>query len=372
MPDSEPIVGFDAIVGQRRPIRILATLLRKGLIPHALLFSGIDGIGKRTVALALAMACNCTGSRPASAPDGTLPPVETPNPDKQQRDAKVPCGTCRSCRKIRSGNHPDIIHVGPSGAIIRISQIRELCRILAMKPYEARSRVVILADAQTMNPEASNALLKVLEEPPARTILILIASQASDLLPTITSRCQQIPFSPIGGSILEAYLVENRGLTPADAAISASMAKGSLARALSVNHRGWSKRRNWLIEAIGLDKPATLASLSPDSLLAFAEKLSKDRKQLAESLEVMQAWIRDLVIHKVSPGKVVNRDLMTSIENASQQVSTERLLDGFSATQAAARAVEGNANLRLTAETLVMRLAGRIDPPAAVTARKGR
>ena len=91
-----------------------------------------------------------------------------------------PCGCCKSCRKIQTGNHPDIIQVKPFGPLIRIGQIRDLCRILAMKPYEARYRVVIISHAQAMNPAAGNALLKVLEEPPDRTILILTAMQATD------------------------------------------------------------------------------------------------------------------------------------------------------------------------------------------------
>lgn len=360
MPGSEPITGFDSIIGQQRPIRILTTLLRNGSIPHAFLFSGIDGIGKRTVAMTFAMACNCKNIKPAHKPDSRNLPAGEDNSTQKQPSVTNPCGICRSCRKIQSGNHPDIIHIEPSGSIIRIAQIRNLCHILAMKPYEARSRVVIISDAHTMNPESGNALLKVLEEPPAWTILILITLQAFDLLPTIVSRCQHIKFNPIPGKILETYLVEKQGVAPADAVILAAMANGSFSRARTMNRTDWMKRRNWLIKAIGFDKPASLSSIPLDSLLAFAEKLSKNRKELIESLEVVKSWIRDLVIYKYSPEKVVNKDLMDEIKNASQQINTKMLLSSIEVIQSAEKDIQANSNLRLTTETLIMRLAGQI------------
>jgi len=357
---SEPIVEFDSIIGQQRPVRILATLLRNGSIPHAFLFSGIEGIGKRTAAMTFAMACNCKSSSSTHRTDSINPPSEEDKATQKPPVAANPCGICRSCRKIQSGNHPDIIHVEPSGSIIRIAQIRNLCHILAMKPYEARSRVVIISDAHTMNPESGNALLKVLEEPPARTILILITLQASDLLPTIISRCQHIKFNPIPGKILETYLVEKQGVVPVDAAILAAMSKGSFSRARIMNRINWIKKRNWLIKAIGFDKPADLSSMPLDSLLAFAEKLSKNRKELIESLEVLKSWIRDLVIYRYSPEKVINKDLMDKIMSASQQANTSMLLSSIEVIQSAEKDIRANSNLRLTTETLIMRLTGQI------------
>ena len=137
--------GFGSIIDQKQPIQILTTLIKKGTIPHALLFTGIEGVGKLAAAMTFAMACNCT--------------TQLYN-QKKSEDISGPCDQCRSCKKIRSGNHPDIIHIKPSGHYIKIAQIRSLCQTLAMKPYEARLRVVIISDSQAMNPQAGNALLK--------------------------------------------------------------------------------------------------------------------------------------------------------------------------------------------------------------------
>lgn len=186
------VAGFASIQDQEQPIRILSAFLHTGKMPHAMLFTGVDGIGKRSAATAFAMVCNCSGDKvsiAAEAPGAAGMPGDAVN-------VAASCGRCRSCRKIQVDSHPDIIRMEPAGQYIRIAQIRELLGTLAMKPYEAKLRVVIISDAHAMNPEAGNALLKILEEPPESTILILTASGTADLLPTIVSRCQQIRFNP--------------------------------------------------------------------------------------------------------------------------------------------------------------------------------
>ena len=213
--------GFDDIIGQDRPLRLLATLLHKGSIPHALLFTGIAGVGKFRSAMAFAMACNCTHQ---SHPHPSIRPA---GPGSDLLQAARPCGQCISCRKIESGNHPDILIVQPSGAFIKIDQIRSLCDTLAMKPYEAKTRVVILTRAESMNASAGNALLKVLEEPPPQTILILTAVEKSDLLPTIVSRCQHVRFNPIPSQVLEQALVTTHGLDPQEARILSAASKNT-------------------------------------------------------------------------------------------------------------------------------------------------
>jgi DNA polymerase III subunit delta' len=348
---------FDSITDQKRPVRILAAFLKKRNIPHALLFTGIEGVGKKDAALAFAMACNCTGEkrrRSESIDNATI---------KNDLPAAVnPCGYCRSCRKIESGNHPDIIRIRPSGASIKIDQIRGFCDTLAMKPYEARVRVVIISDAHALNPSASNALLKMLEEPPDSSILILTACQISDLLPTIISRCQHIRFNPVSVKSIETRLIENQGLAPDKASIIAAMANGSISRAFAMNNSSWINRRNWLINAVGpyqpdqSDQPGTLFSMSSGMLMAFAEMLKKNKDFLFDSLEIIKSWLRDLVIYNFHPEKIINKDLITKIQYASQKIDIKSLLLKIDAIQAAQKDIQSNANLRLTLETMMMRI----------------
>jgi DNA polymerase-3 subunit delta' len=347
--------GFESILGQEKPIRLLKTLLRNETIPHALLFLGIEGVGKKTTAIATAMASNCTGHGDENLPKDKK--IRTNRSTIQEITTKIGiCGCCKSCSKIKSGNHPDIILVEPTGNFIRIDQIRNLCNTLTMKPYEARLRVVIISDAQAMNPAAGNALLKMLEEPPDQTVLILTAVHTSDLLPTIVSRCQHIRFSPIPHNHIEALLVEKQGASHDDAKIIATMANGSISKAITMmRHKSkinWIKRRAWLINSV-----ESLSLMSIPSRLAFAENLSKNKVALDESLEVMKSWFRDLVVCKFNPAQVINRDLRERIQRNSKKLAVTSLLSKIDDIHLAQKNIQANTNLRLTLEVLIMRLA---------------
>jgi DNA polymerase-3 subunit delta' len=347
------VPGFESIIDQKRALRILTTFLQKGTIPHALLFTGIEGVGKHAAATAFAMACNCEDKsfERLGRIDNDI------YNDNQKRDFIGPCGNCRSCRKIQSGNHPDVIFIKPSGAFIRIAQIRTLFETLALKPYEASWRVVIISNAQTLHPAAGNALLKMLEEPPDQTILILTAEQAADLLPTIVSRCQHIRFNPISRKNIAVLMTEEHRLDAESASLIAAMSNGSLSQALAMSESQWIKRRNWLIHASGLDQPATLSSRPHCLLLAFAEKLSDNKERLSESLEIMKTWLRDLVVTKYKPDKMINTDLKEEVKQVSQQIGVRSILKKIETIQTAQRDIRANANLRLTLELMMLRLA---------------
>ena len=343
--------GFESIIDQDRPIRILTTFLQKGTIPHALLFTGIEGVGKENAAVAFAMACNCSGDisksgaeREAARSDGR------PDADIQPKTGR-PCGCCKSCRKIKSDNHPDIIRLKPSGSFIKIDQIRALCQTLAMKPYEASMRVVIISDAQAMNPAAGNALLKALEEPPVGTILILVTAHASDLLPTIVSRCQPIRFNPISSQYLASVLIREHGFHSEDAAVISAMAGGSMSRALRMHRNNWISRRNWLIGELN-----SLSTGSVNRLLAFANQLSNKKDDLPDLLEVIKSWFRDLVIAKIHPDKMLNHDLAFALQQTSQKMSLASLLSKFEAIQATQNAIQAGTHIRLAMETMLLKL----------------
>ena len=298
--------------------------------------------------MTFAMACNCTAQ---SSVDPY--PVD-------------PCGHCKSCKKIQSGSHPDIIFIKPDGSLIRIAQIRALSHVITMKPYGARLRVVVISNAQTMNPEAGNALLKLLEEPPDRTILILTAIQTSDLLPTIVSRCQHIRFNPISQKEIMKMLVTKQEVAPDDAEIIVTMANGSFSKAISiarsVNKVNWINRRNWLINIISqnfLDRSESLSLKPIGSLLAFAAKLSQNKEILSDSLNVIKSYLRDLVICKYCPEKIINKDLADNIQYTSQKIAVRSLLSKIEAVRRTQRDIETNANIRMTLEAMIMQLRAR-------------
>ena len=329
--------GFESIIDQHKPIGILRALLDQSAVAHALLFTGIDGVGKQTTARLFAMAVNC----------------ESYLEDKNSRVSadSAPCGQCVSCRKILSGNHPDVLHIQPQGNLIRIDQIRALSRTLTLKPYEAGCRVVMISDAQRMNPESANALLKVLEEPPEQTLLVLTAPETADLLPTVVSRCQLVRFNPISISSICRELVSRCNLSSDAARVVAAMAGGSMGRAIAMSRSDWLERRNWLVRELACLRQAPI-SVS----LALAQRLAQDKDRLSESLEVMMSWFRDRLVRLYDPGKVINQDLISLPDWGSQNENPEILLTKIRAVRAAEKAVAANANLRLAIEGLILRL----------------
>jgi len=220
-----------------------------------------------------------------------------------------------------------------------------------MRPYEASVRVVVISDAQTMNPEAGNALLKLLEEPPGQTVLILTTDQASNLLPTIVSRCQQIRFKPISRQRLEEMVIEATGLDPAEAGIIATMANGSFTDAVEMSRTEWLSKRNWIIREM-----ESLDGQPVDRLLAFAERLAGDKEMLLNALGVMMSWLRDLAIYTHRPQNMMNADLLDRIQSSARIFTMDAVMDKITAIQKAQKDIAANANLRLTVETMILRL----------------
>ena len=345
--------GFESIVDQEKPVRLLSRIIQKGSIPHALLFTGIEGVGKRETANLFAMACNCLA--------GTFPnqlPSDMETDFEPGGSSPWPCGDCKSCRKIISGNHPDVISIKPDKTRIKIGQIRDLFHILAMKPYEAKYRVVIIADANALNPEAGNALLKVLEEPPDRTILVLTALHLHDLLPTIASRCQHIRFNPISHAVLTDFLVRQKGISSGEADLLATLAKGSLSRTRALVASGWIQQRTWILGMMGKDPTGQTTLESVTTRLAFSEKLIQNKDGIAETLDILKIWFRDLMIYPLSPDRVVNKDLSHILKQRSQETEMDDLLSAYDAIQSAQEKINGNANPRLTLDVMMMKLTG--------------
>jgi DNA polymerase III subunit delta' len=343
------VPGFDDLLDQERPVRLIKMALSRGNIPQAFLFTGKSGTGKKTAALSFAMACNCIDTRQTNDRDS----------DKSAADISIrqykedPCGTCRSCQKISAGTHPDIHVVKPIGTIIKVEQIRSLCRRLSLKPNEASVRLALIDDAHLMNAEAGNTLLKTLEEPPDSTVFVLTAFQASDLLPTIVSRCRHIRFNPISKHHLAAFITEKYGLSEKDSDVVAAMADGSFTTAAAMVESGWIKKRNWIIDQIEF-----LSCNSIRYALAFSETLSKNKKWLTDAFHIIKIWYRDMVIATYSPDKIINTDLLEKIQRKSSHVSVEKMISNVNAIELAERNILSNTNAKTTLDALVLMLFG--------------
>lgn len=267
---------FRDVQHQDRAQRLLAAALRSERFPHALLFHGPAGVGKELTATALAARLQCLQAVP---------------------DDLDACGDCDSCRVFVGGNHPDfaVIHRGlrhfhpdrviraSKGLFLVVDLIRHfLIEPASKKPTVGKRRVFIIRDAERMNEEAQNAILKTLEEPPPLTSLILVTSSADRLLQTIRSRCAPIAFGLLPRSFVEGELQTQHGLAPDDAATLAELADGRLGTALQWHEAGLL---DLLPQVFGLSQYVATPEAFGKAAIEIAETLARSLDEAADSEE---------------------------------------------------------------------------------------
>ena len=290
---------FNDIQGQERVIATLRRMIAGRRIPSALLFAGPHSIGKRSTALALAKALNCP-----------------------EREGEA-CGRCPTCRKIQQGVHPDVLVVEPEGQFIRIDQVREVVGSLALNPFEAKKRVVVVAEAERMNPQAAHAFLKTLEEPPADTLIVLCATGAAQLLETIVSRCLPIRFAPLPEEAVARMLAETSGLEGEVLEFALRFSQGRLRPELRDKAGDWIVIREELMEALERFDPAALPDLSEK----FARWSGSEDWRFV--LEWLESIFRDLAVlnSDVREPEPINRDRRAVLARLAERF-TPRQADG--------------------------------------------
>lgn len=293
-------LSFSAILGQEKAKRFLERSLSSGRLAHAYLFRGPDGVGKQLCARAAAARINCTGGQNLES-----------------------CGRCSSCRKYLSGNHPDITVVSPEGGTIRIDRVRELCRSLSYPPYESAMRVVIIEDVHTMRPEAANSLLKTLEEPPENNLLILTAAVSKEVLPTIVSRCQTVPFYGLSIDQTKTILSTLRPtLRMSDAALLSRLAEGSPGQALLFEEQGLVEIWQKVVSAVQRKGGGTAESISP--ILHLADTLPTLKENLIPLLGLLRIWVRDQMLGVTAdqPSQtLLHQARLAALDNAERQLA---------------------------------------------------
>jgi len=327
---------FDQIRAQDGPVSILKKALDRGRVPTAYLFTGPAGCGKMMAALATAASLNC-------------------------QSGVIACGSCSSCLLYAAGNHPDLYNIGvPEGKRqIVIEQIRE--QVLArayLKPMSGETSTFIVQDAQLMNMNASNAFLKTLEEPPATSHFILIATDRDSVLPTISSRCQTLAFSPLPRMVVEELLVEE-GIQKPEASLLAAMSKGSVKKALEYHLAGAVE------ELAGEFEPlSSLHSYGVGQLLDLAQRWGRNRQDALGVLEFMAQWYRDMMIlfEGVPEDQVIHVAHIQELRKGAHRIGGANLAAILESVEDAREAIEANTNVQLTLDTLLLRVRNHTSP----------
>lgn len=324
------IAKWNGVIGQDEAIHMLQNMLAAGRMPHALLFVGPDGVGKMKTAKVLAAALLC------------------------HRDRHQPCGECASCLKIGQGVHPDFKVVEPQDAAsIKIEQIRALHQASAVAPYLGQYKVCIIEAAETMTTQAANSLLKVLEEPSVNLVFILIASRRHLLLDTIISRCRVLHFRPIAWDKLTQRLVFE-GNTPVKAGVAARLSGGRIGAA-----QGLLAPEGLLLRDKAADILFSISKNNMSCVWDTAAELEKsNRQEVLFILKYFSFLMRDIIMLLVGREESVlfNPDLVAELKEQGAYWRENQALCALEEIRLTERALEVNANIRLTIEAMLIKL----------------
>ena len=320
------------IIGHEWAVDMLKKHIVHGRTRHAYLFSGPPGLGRRTLALRFAQALNCPT------------PIE----------AGIPCGICRDCKQIESMKHADltIVQSDSEGGILKVDQIREARRTLILKPYMSKYRVALFLRFHEANDNAANALLKTLEEAPSYAVLILTADNPEQLLPTIVSRCEVLRLRPLRVEEVQREL-ESRGLESSRAKLIAHISGGRMGYALRLieNDTLLEKREERLNDLL------TLLPASRVEKFAYADKLSKDKDSMRQTISFWLSYWRDVMLRTAqAETPLVNVDRNVEIEDLAVRMDLPSARNVVGGLEEALEKLERNVNPRLLAEVLLLDL----------------
>jgi len=328
-------MSFQDIKGQDKPIQILKEYIKHSRFTGSYLFVGEEGVGKKLVAKTLAKALNC---------------------ENQTLDS---CDSCVSCLKIEKGQHPDI-HIIDSSATgvnleqgqrsdaavsdsIKIEYIRQLQKDINLKPYEGKQKVFIIDNAHNLTAEASNALLKILEEPPASSLIILISAKPALLFKTIISRCKMMKFYPLQRTKLEEILKKDFHLDNNPAHYLAYSCEGRIGRALKLKDIDILREKNRIIDAFTQVRRA-----DPDKFSI------ENRNNARNHLNILAGWFRDMYLIKIGTpySGLINLDRKEELLRLMHRYTFTDLYEIFNSLSKSLLCLEQNVNIKLLLSNL--------------------
>lgn len=327
---------FSSIVGHAGLVQLLRGAVARRRVPQSLLFAGPEGVGKYTVAIALAQAINC--ARQADG-DG--------------------CGTCGACRRIAARTYSDVVVLDKNDeASIKIDAVRErVLDLVGYRPFEGVSRVFIIDQADEMTYQAQEALLKTLEEPPPSAILILVTAWPDTLAATIRSRCRRLRFGALRDEQVREVLTKlDPAMTPADLQRRVAAAGGSVARALAVDEDEFQDDRQAAVELLRAAQQGSItARLKASAAFANVPKKRRAREAAAVRLAILSSLVRDLTaLDARRDDAVANADLVDDLRAMAPAFSSSRLVSAFAAIRHAEVSIDRNAGTKLVADWLAV------------------
>ena len=322
--------SFKDVVGHKDILKYISSAVENNRVSHAYILNGERGSGKKMLANLFAMTLLCeTGDN-------------------------EPCGKCHSCKQAESGNHPDIIrvtHEKPNS--ISVDDIRtQVNNTVDIKPYQGPYKVYIIPQADMMTPQAQNAILKTIEEPPSYAVFLLLTENAETLLPTINSRCVMLKLRNIKDTLIKKYLMENLEIPDYKADMCTAFAQGNMGRAIMLaNSDHFNEIRE---EAVQLLKHTSEMELN--EIVAAVKNISVYKLEITDYLDIIMIWYRDVLLYKATKeiDKVVFKDQLQSIKEQARKSSYEGIELILESLEKAKARLKANVNFDLVMELLFL------------------
>ena len=322
--------SFKDVVGHKDILKYISSAVENNRVSHAYILNGERGSGKKMLANLFAMTLLCeTGDN-------------------------EPCGKCHSCKQAESGNHPDIIrvtHEKPNS--ISVDDIRtQVNNTVDIKPYQGPYKVYIIPQADMMTPQAQNAILKTIEEPPSYAVFLLLTGNAETLLPTINSRCVMLKLRNIKDTLIKKYLMENLKIPDYKADMCTAFAQGNMGRAIMLaNSDHFNEIRE---EAVQLLKH--ISEMELNEIVAAVKNISVYKLEITDYLDIIMIWYRDVLLYKATKeiDKVVFKDQLQSIKEQARKSSYEGIELILESLEKAKARLKANVNFDLVMELLFL------------------
>ena len=322
--------SFKDVVGHKDILKYISSAVENNRVSHAYILNGERGSGKKMLANLFAMTLLCeTGDN-------------------------EPCGKCHSCKQAESGNHPDIIrvtHEKPNS--ISVDDIRtQVNNTVDIKPYQGPYKVYIIPQADMMTPQAQNAILKTIEEPPSYAVFLLLTENAETLLPTINSRCVMLKLRNIKDTLIKKYLMENLEIPDYKADMCTAFAQGNMGRAIMLaNSDHFNEIRE---EAVQLLKH--ISEMELNEIVAAVKNISVYKLEITDYLDIIMIWYRDVLLYKATKeiDKVVFKDQLQSIKAQARKSSYEGIELILESLEKAKARLKANVNFDLVMELLFL------------------
>ena len=324
------MAGFKDIIGQEQIKEHLQNALETGKVSHAYIINGEKSSGKEFIAKIFAMALQC------------------------EQGGVEPCNECRSCKQTLSKNQPDIIYVSHEKPnTISVDDIRaQINNDVAIKPYSSKYKVYIINEAEKMTPQAQNAILKTLEEPPAYAVILLLVSNVNTLLPTILSRCVVLNMKPVRDALVKKYLMEELQIPDYKAEVCVAFARGNVGKAKLLASS--EEFENVKAEALSLLK--YIKDMEIQEIVAAIKKINEYKLEINDYMDIMSIWYRDVLMFKATNdvNHMVFKEEVQTIRKVAARSSYEGIERVIKALDTAKKRLDANVNFDLVMELLLL------------------